>query len=196
MRDFWPVVLTVSGLATSGQFALAIRRHFISEKMPPATKFLVALSYCAIFVYVFALWTGTAPAWQRVTGLCLQIVAASLFNWTKITTLGNQFTLAFDTDKPEFVMKMGPYRFVRHPFYISYITFWVGSSLGGNSPVLWLICLVLIVIYVVAALLEERKFKNSPLADDYQTYSTKTGFFFPKFAVLSREDRPEDRPFL
>ena len=157
-------------------------------------KFLVALSYLALFVYLLALWTGVAPLWQRIVGLGLQIAAAGLFNWARTTTLGARFTAAFDTDEPEFLVKAGPYRFVRHPFYVSYITFWVGSSLGGNSTILWLICLVLIGSYIAAALFEERKFKNSKLAADYQHYSKIVGFFFPKLAALSRNARPEGRP--
>jgi protein-S-isoprenylcysteine O-methyltransferase Ste14 len=196
MLEFWPIVLTVSGLATSTLFARAVRGHFVSEKLPPAMKLVVALSYLAIFVYIFALWAGTAPVWQRVAGLCLQIAAAGLFNWARTATLGSRFTAAFDADEPEFLMKGGPYRFVRHPFYISYIAFWVGSSLGGNSLVLWLICFVLIGLYVVAALAEERKFKNSTLATDYQRYAARTGFLFPKFTALLRDDQPEGRPNL
>jgi protein-S-isoprenylcysteine O-methyltransferase Ste14 len=194
MFDVWPIALTVSGLATSGLFARAVRGHFASEKLPPAMKLLVALSYLAIFAYIFALWTGAAPLWQRIACVCLQILAAGVFNWARTTTLGNRFTAAFDTDEPAFLVKTGPYRFVRHPFYISYIVFWVGSSLGGNSLILWFVCLVLIGSYVVAALSEEQKFKNSPLAADYSHYSKRTGFLFPKLPVLLTEDQPESRP--
>jgi protein-S-isoprenylcysteine O-methyltransferase Ste14 len=193
MFEFWPIVLTVSGLATSGLFAHAVRHHFVSEKLPPAMKLIVALSYLAIFVYLFALWTGVAPLWQRVAGLSLQFVAAGIFNWARTTTLANRLTAAFDTDEPTFLMKVGPYRFVRHPFYCSYITFWVGSSLGCNSFFLYVLCVLLIASYVVAALLEEQKFKLSPFAVDYQIYAKKTGFFFPKIAALAGEDRPKGR---
>jgi len=189
MSEFWPIVLTVSGLAISGLFGRAVRGHFVSATLPPGMKFLVALSALAIFVYVFALWTAAAPVWQRIVGLCLQLFAAGLFNWARTTTLENRFTAAFDTDEPAFLTKSGPYRFVRHPFYVSYIAFWLGSSLGGNSLALWLICFVLVGSYVVAALIEERKFKNSTLAADYRNYAKRTGFLFPKFMALLTEDR-------
>lgn len=194
MIGFWPIVLTVSGLAASSQFARAVRGHFVSERLPPQMKLLAALSYLAMFVYLFALWTGTASAWQRVAGLLLQVVAAALFNWARTTTLDSRLTAAFDTDQPQFLMKAGPYQFVRHPFYASYIAFWVGSSLAANSLVLWLICLALITIYIFAARLEERKFEVSPFAADYRVYSRSVGFLIPKLATLSRRDRLEDRP--
>lgn len=194
MAEFWPIILTVSGLAISGLFARAVRGHFVSPQLPPAMKLLVALSYLAMLVYLFALWTGAAPLWQRIASLCLQLVAVGLFNWARTTTLANRFTAAFDTDKPQFLVRAGPYRFVRHPFYVSYVTFWVGSSLGGNSPALWLICLVLIGSYIVAALLEEKKFKASELAVEYRHYTKTTGFFFPRFPTLSKNDRAEGSP--
>jgi len=193
MLEFWPIVLTVSGLATSGVFARAVRNHFVSKKLPPGMKLIVALSYLAIFVYLFALWTGAAAVWQRVAGLFLQIVAAGIFDWARTTTLNNRLTAAFDTDEPTFLMRDGPYRFVRHPFYCSYITFWIGSSLGCNSFLLYVICVLLIASYVIAALLEEQKFKSSPFAVDYQNYVRETGFFFPKISTLATADRPKSR---
>lgn len=193
MLEFWPIVLTISGLATSGLFARAVRDHFVSKKLPAAMKLLVTLSYLAVFIYVFALWTGGAALWQRIAGLSLQIVAAGLFNWARTTTRDRRLTAAFDTDEPTFLMESGPYRFVRHPFYVSYVVFWVGSSLGGNSLVLYVLCVLLIASYVVAALLEERKFKVSTFAVDYELYAKKTGFFFPKIAALAKRDPPKGR---
>jgi protein-S-isoprenylcysteine O-methyltransferase Ste14 len=194
MLEFWPIVLTVSGLAISGLFGRAVRGHFVSEKLPPAMKALVALSSAAVLVYIYALWTGAAPLWQRAAGLALQLVAAGVFNWARTTTLTQRLAAAFDTVQPEFLMRAGPYRIVRHPFYFSYILFWFGSSLAGNFIVLWVICFALIVIYVVAARFEERKFMNSALADDYRRYSARTGFLFPKIAAFSKDDYCESRP--
>ena len=87
MLEFWPIVLTVSGLATSGLFARAVRGHFTSEKLPPAMKFLVALSYLG--AYSFTCWR-CGPASLRCgkesSALALQIAAAGLFNWARTTT--------------------------------------------------------------------------------------------------------------
>lgn len=193
MSECWPIVLTVSGLAIASLFGRAIRGHFVSQKLPHAMKILVALSYLAVLVYLFALWTGAASLSQRIVGLSLQSFSAIFFNWARTTTLGNRFTAAFDTDKPTFLVKTGPYRFVRHPFYVSYVSFWVGSSLAAGSWMLWCLCILLVVSYVVAALLEEKKFKELMLAADYQFYATEVGFFFPKLSALARERRLEGR---
>lgn len=154
-------------------------------------KAVVAASYLAAVVYLFALWAGGGILWERIAGLCLQIVAAGLFNWARKATLSNRFTAAFDTDEPKFIVKDGPYRFVRHPFYVSYSLFWFGSSLVANSPILWLLFIVLISAYVIAALLEEMKFKKSSFADDYALYARRTGFFLPKISAFARQGGSE-----
>jgi len=154
-------------------------------------KALVAVSYLAAVIYIFALWTVGGILWQRIAGILFQIAAVVLFNWARKATLSSRFTAAFDTDEPKFIFKDGPYRFVRHPFYVSYILFWFGSSLAANYLIMWLLFIVLITIYVIAALLEEKKFQKSPLAGDYALYMKRTGFLFPRVSAFDRQGRAE-----
>ena len=191
--QIWPIVLTVSGVAVGVQFARAIRRHFVSEKLPSGMKLLATLSYLGMFAYLYGLWTSGARPWERLLGLVLQIAASILFNWARRTTHDSRLTAAFDTDEPRFLLTAGPYRFVRHPFYASYIVFWVGSSLAANYLILWLICLALVVAYVIAARQEERKFEGSRLSDDYRAYRQTTGFLFPILALAPRNLPLRDR---
>jgi protein-S-isoprenylcysteine O-methyltransferase Ste14 len=191
--QIWPIVLTVSGLTVSGQFAYAIRRHFVSEKLPLGMKLLAALSYLAILAYLYALWTSGARPWERLAGLVLQGVASLLFNWARRATQDSRLTAAFDTDEPRFLLTAGPYRFVRHPFYASYIVFWVGSSVAANSWILWLLCGGLVAAYVIAARLEERKFQDSRLSDDYRGYRETTGFLIPNLAQTPKRQSLDDR---
>lgn len=188
MAALWPVVLTVSGAAASIPFARAIRGHFISEKLPAGMKLIAACSYLAMIVYLVTLWTADAPTWARVAGLALQGGAAALFHWAKAATLNNRLTAAFDVDAPRFLMKTGPYRFVRHPFYAAYIGFWLGCSVAANSWILWLVFALLAALYVIAARREEQKFDNSDLADDYRSYARETGFLLPNLASLTKKN--------
>ena len=77
-------------------------------------------------------------------------------------------------------MTAGPYRFVRHPFYVSYIVFWAGWSLAIWSVIVLFPFAILIVIYVFAARMEERLFAGTQMADQYAAYRQRTGFFWPK----------------
>lgn len=155
-------------------------------------KLLTALSYLAMLAYLFALWTSVAQPWERLAGLVLQGAASVLFNWARRTTNDSRLTAAFDTDEPRFLLTAGPYRFVRHPFYASYIVFWLGSSLAANSWILWPICGALVAAYVIAARLEERKFEASHLSADYRGYRETTGFLFPNLAQAPKTQSLDD----
>ena len=193
MLEFWPIVLTVSGIATAGLFARAVRGHFVSQKLPPAMKGLVALSYLTLFAYLFALWTGGAPLWQRLVGLGLQMLAATLFNWARTTTLDSPFTAAFDTDEPKLLVKAGPYQFVRHPFYVS--LYFILDRIVGRCERLdgVVLSIAISASYVFAAMLEEKKFEQSTLAADYQSYANNVGFFLPRLSALAKVVRLDGR---
>ena len=74
----------------------------------------------------------------------------------------------------------GPYRYVRHPFYTSYLIFWTGLALGTWS--LWAVpvLIVMLVLYAVAARSEEGKFSRTEMSADYAAYRARTGMFWPK----------------
>ena len=75
----------------------------------------------------------------------------------------------------------GPYRYIRHPFYASYILFWLGCAIATLHPVNVGYFLVLVPVYVISALKEEKGFEQSPSAADYKQYRQTAGLFWPKF---------------
>ena len=85
--------------------------------------------------------------------------------------------LAFDPSLPRSVVKDGVYRFMRHPFYTSYVLFWIGWAIAAWS--IWALAalIVVVAIYVWAARMEERNFARSELAEEYDTYRRQTGVF-------------------
>jgi protein-S-isoprenylcysteine O-methyltransferase Ste14 len=66
----------------------------------------------------------------------------------------------------------GPYRFVRHPFYCSYLLTWAEFRLLPTVT-------IMLIIYTRAAKLEEEKFTRSSLAETYKSCRTRTGLFLP-----------------
>ena len=91
--------------------------------------------------------------------------------------------LAFDAENPDTLVMEGPYKYLRHPFYTSYLIFWVGWAIAIWSPWTLLPLAVLVSIYVVAAKGEEQKFSNSPLAAQYEAYRKRAGMFWPRLGV-------------
>lgn len=107
-----------------------------------------------------------------VAGLCLFFYCSSLIR-------KNKLTIVFSKDSPEFHISKGPYSYVRHPFYSSYIATYAALALVNQNWIFTAICASMFCTYYVAARFEEKKFLNSSLKDSYANYIRTTGMFFP-----------------
>jgi protein-S-isoprenylcysteine O-methyltransferase Ste14 len=110
----------------------------------------------------------------------LFVLSLALFAWTVSATRKTPPTMAFDTDEPSFLLNHGPYQYVRHPFYASYLLFWTATALATPGLLPWAAPLVMLTVYWNAARREEHKFANSSLAGAYQRYRAKSGMFLPR----------------
>ena len=185
--DGWPLLLSLSGIAGSGSFAWGLRGHFVGDKTPDAVHVINALSFAAIAVFLFAVWETDAPDWRHAAGFCLHLLAIILFGWTVLTTRRNRPALAFAGKRPDQIFRSGPYAYIRHPFYTSYLHFWLGCTVATSSLILLILFLALAAIYTVAALGEERNFLRSTIHDEYEAFRKETGFFWPKLSLAPRQ---------
>ena len=94
--------------------------------------------------------------------------------------------MAFAGNRPDHVFRSGPYAYIRHPFYTSYLLFWLGSAIAAWSFIMLSIFLALTAVYTVAARGEERDFSRSALRDEYAMFRKATGFFWPKLRLARR----------
>jgi protein-S-isoprenylcysteine O-methyltransferase Ste14 len=118
------------------------------------------------------------PAWLRWAGapLGLLVVPVLLF-WT-FHSLGKNLTDTVVTRREHTLVTHGPYRWVRHPFYVV-LFLWVLSFtlLTAN----WLLALLggaALTMLVVRTRIEEAKLIER-FGDEYRAYARRTGRFFP-----------------
>jgi protein-S-isoprenylcysteine O-methyltransferase Ste14 len=124
------------------------------------------------------------PLWF-LSGIVLYIFALWLFWYAVAANWKRPLALAFTKTPPHHLVAGGPYRFIRHPFYTSYLLAWgAGFAVTGN-PLTLLALAVMGSLYWLAARSEERLFAQSSLAGTYQAYKSETGMFWPKFQALS-----------
>jgi protein-S-isoprenylcysteine O-methyltransferase Ste14 len=185
--DGWSLLLLLSGIAGSGLFAWGVRGHFVGDKTPGGMQVVVALSFVGSAVFLFDLWETSASDWARAAGFCLHLLAIALFGWAVLATRQNRPALAFAGDHPARIFRSGPYAYIRHPFYTSYLLFWLGCAVATSSLIMLIIFLSLAAIYTVAALGEQRDFSRSSLHHEYEAYQRDTGLFWPKL----RPARPQ-----
>jgi protein-S-isoprenylcysteine O-methyltransferase Ste14 len=175
-------VVSVVAVITLGSFIWAVYGHFQSRTLPLGAKVVSLFALATGFFLMAMVLLFPQPAPAALAGIVAMLTAELLF-WSAIReTRAAKLLAAFTTENPHGLVTTGPYRYVRHPFYTSYLVYWAGFSLASWS--VWSIppLIGLIVMYWRAAIEEEMKFTNTPMANAYADYKRRTGRFFPKFA--------------
>ncbi len=173
-------VSTVLSLAILQSFNWAVSGHFKSDRMPAGMKLIMLASIITALAFLALLWTRAQPPSAELAGMAIEVCAAGLFAVTVAATRKIRFRMAFDDETPDQLVVSGPYRYIRHPFYTSYLIFWTGFALITFSWLSLPPLLVMAAIYFFAALGEDRKFATSALADQHSQYRQRAGMFWPK----------------
>ena len=166
-------------------FAWAIRGHFQHHEKMPVGMRVVSLLSLAGFGWFLIARTRAIPMhsthWLYMDAAsCVLFVVSLVVFWLSIgATRARPLTLAFAADVPTFLQRRGPYKFVRHPFYLSYLLFWLGTALASRSELHWIMPAIMLPLYVEAARREEKKFIGSSLASAYNDYREQTGMLLP-----------------
>lgn len=124
-------------------------------------------------------WNNSVPL-LSVIGAALYLCSLTIFWWT-IRTLGQRgLGLFFDVAGPDRLVVTGPYRYIRHPFYTSYLCCWIAGVCATGAVWLSITVIVAGTIYWRAASAEEQTFLDSPMGTAYRTYQQQTGMFLPR----------------
>ena len=124
-----------------------------------------------------------APVWLRWTGVAIGALSAVVLLWT-LSNLGKNLTDTVVTRREHTMVSSGPYRWVRHPFYIGVSLAIVANGLVAAN---WFILgagAVVVALLVLRTRTEERKLLER-FGDSYRAYMDRTGRFVPKIKFRS-----------
>jgi protein-S-isoprenylcysteine O-methyltransferase Ste14 len=159
----------------------------ICARTPKGVRLIEASAAIAILLGLWLIATrgGSYPLLDWCAVL-LAFAASGLFAWGVASIGRNRLTAAFSNDSPTQLITTGPFRYVRNPFYLSYILAYLQTVFASRStwallPLVWMSA-----IYVHAALIEERKFLASSLGSEYRRYAARTARFMPPMTLLIR----------
>jgi protein-S-isoprenylcysteine O-methyltransferase Ste14 len=125
------------------------------------------------------------PVWLRWAGIALNAVWGMLLVWT-FHTLGPNLTDTVVTRKNHTLVTTGPYRFVRHPFYLAFAVAVVGGSLVTANWFLFLAGLLPFGFLLARTPIEEENLVER-FGAPYRDYMRTTGRFLPR---LTRKTKP------
>lgn len=123
----------------------------------------------------------------------MAIMSLGLFLKTVSVVRAQSFSVIFDQEKPTGLFTEGPYKWIRHPFYTSYILVYLSFLLTSRDTLLWCLGLFIIGYYYFASRMEENSFLQSALADSYRTYQKTTGRFFPSLKAILGKTKNKSR---
>lgn len=113
-------------------------------------------------------------------GIAIYTVALSLFLSSIEACRRVPLPHAFVIDpRPAALVTTGPFRWVRHPFYVAYWLGFLAAPVATVSLVLAVPLVVYTVVFVVTARREEARLLAGALGDPYRDYASRTGMFVP-----------------
>ena len=155
---------------------------------------ITAAPFGLSFHGVWLAWAGITPRLLTGAGaaaLTLDIVGMLLIvgsiSMQFATMATNRVPLALwhqegDQNAPRQIVTFGPYRFVRHPFYVSFIILNIGAALITRDMITMAAVPLALIALDWTVRQEERKLLASPLGGEYGAYRARTGRFFPRIA--------------
>ena len=178
-------LVLIAGLMSYASMALLVRRHFSTKTWPRAARFTRIVSDVGVVAFAWLMWRERHPPWSLAISLVLFMAAVALLYWATNATRPLRLHVAFDAVPPDNIMRSGPYRYVRHPFYTSYVLFWLACAMATLHVLSIGFLVVIAAINLAAARREEHAFAASPFAAEYEDYRRTAGMFWPRLGAFA-----------
>lgn len=167
--------------ASSGERISHKEEGYLFAAILRVAGLLLWLSTFAYLLYPTSVaWASIPiPSLLRWFAVIAAIASTALFYWT-LSSLGKNLTDTVVTRQNAVLVTHGPYRWVRHPFYLS------AALMMASVTVLTVNLLIGISSLLVLTLLAVRTPKEEQMliqrfGDDYRRYIETTGKFIPRF---------------
>lgn len=118
------------------------------------------------------------PFWLRSCGIASMLICGALLVWT-FHSLGSNLTDTVVTRSNHTLVTTGPYRYVRHPFYLAVLIAIVGVALTMANWFFLLAGTVPLAFLFARTRIEEEKLVER-FGEDYREYMRRVGRFVPK----------------
>ena len=171
------LAVTAFGAAVAGPFLVFVRRGRASAwlfVLVPSALVSIAVDLAAMVA------AKRVPTGCVVVAIILYVAALGIFVGAALASRAHRLSFSFSPDAPERLIQSGPYRFIRHPFYTSYVLSYTAAVLASANPWTFVPLVWMGILYARAGYEEEVKFARSSFAREYLLYRARTGMFFPR----------------
>lgn len=117
------LILLVGLLCYVTKAVVVVSGHFSSATTPRGVRFGIIASSFGVGTFIYLMLRDKHAIGTLVAALAIFVASLALLLWAAKTSRSKRLKLAFDPEAPGTVLRTGPYRYVRHPFYASCILF-------------------------------------------------------------------------
>ena len=135
------------------------------------------------------LFGGLAIDAGTLGGLALMAASVTLYEWARRSAGRQRLHIGLSGRVPDAVLEAGPYRWLRHPFYLAYMLAFGAVALVLRSRTGAIVALANVALFAGMALHDEASLARSALAAPYAAYRRRVGVLL----VLPRRAREGTR---
>jgi protein-S-isoprenylcysteine O-methyltransferase Ste14 len=137
------------------------------------------ISFQVILMFVFSGldhrfdWTGDVPIIINIAGLAFIFLGSMLFTWSMVSNRFFSTLVRLQIDRQHTVATGGPYKYVRHPGYLGYITFTLATPVALGTFWGLIFSGTICVLLIVRTALEDATLKKELLGYAEYTENVK-----------------------
>lgn len=140
------------------------------------------ISIFGTFLILINIWTlfeyAESDPVFLIFAFILYLLSGLIF-WSSIaSTKKNRLDFAFTENSPKIFVMHGPFKYIRHPIYLSYMLAWTAGAIGSKFYLI-VFAAAISSFYIIAAKKEEQQFLNSQYGEQYKVYKERTKMFIP-----------------
>lgn len=175
-------LLAGAGASTLIVFAVALQNFFVQPPVLTKPQRLfqdLSVLFGVMHGLALLVLNTAGPAWTAI-GIAMYVVALGLFLSAIEAARRVPMTRTFVySPKCDTILTKGPYRYLRHPIYLSYSLAWFAAPLAMHSVVLAITAIFMVTCYVISAREEERLLAAGPRAAEYKQLTARTWKMIP-----------------
>jgi protein-S-isoprenylcysteine O-methyltransferase Ste14 len=124
------------------------------------------ISVWVILMYVFSgldrrfHWTGDIPVFTNIASLVFIFLGSLLFTWSMVSNKFFSTLVRLQTDRQHTVVTDGPYKLIRHPGYLGYITFTLATPVALGTFWGLVFAVIICILLIVRTSLEDSTLKK------------------------------------
>jgi protein-S-isoprenylcysteine O-methyltransferase Ste14 len=180
--DLWSMwsAVRLCAVVCFSSFGWGMARHFRRAGPPPRALILSALLAAFSAAVNAAALLTSAPEFP-CAAIVLYGLSAALF-WSAVSVTRGKLSACWEGSLSAALVRDGPYRCIRHPFYLAYDLTWIAGYVATGWWPLAVAALAMAVVYEAAARKEERTLLAGPLAGQYKIYKRAAGRYWPRMS--------------